>query len=146
MQSIILISAFIAGNNKEQTDIKIFETDQSKYRLRKGNAIEQKQGVNLLGKTRRFTLDRLTAIADYLSSLEIDGSKENKKINHSVEFYSCINSLVQEELLKKQVTRSAGHANYATCTGGDELILISFKCNYDVNFVQEVAEKIDFFW
>jgi len=27
MQSIILISAFIAGSNKEATDIKIFETD-----------------------------------------------------------------------------------------------------------------------
>ena len=94
MQSILLISAFIAGSNKEATDIKIFETDQTKYRLRKGNANDAKKGVNLLGKTRRFSLDRLVAIADYLASLEIDGASEINRVNHSAEYYACINSLV----------------------------------------------------
>ena len=32
MQSMILISAFIAGSNKETTDLRLFEVDRSKYR------------------------------------------------------------------------------------------------------------------
>lgn len=79
LQSIILISAFIAGSNREATDIKLFEMDKSKYRFKKGSAIERGQGASMLGKTRRFTLDRLIAIADYLASLEIEGSFENTK-------------------------------------------------------------------
>lgn len=90
MQSIILIAAFIAGTNKEQTDIKLFEIDQSKFRLKRG-AATQKHAGNLVGKTRRFNIDRLLAIADYLSSLEIDGSTEISYTNHSQEYLSCIN-------------------------------------------------------
>lgn len=76
MQSIILISAFIAGTNKEATDIKMFEIDRSKFRMKKGAATASttKNGINLVGKTKRFGIDRLMAIADYLSSLEIDGA------------------------------------------------------------------------
>mgnify|MGYP003842119647 CR=1 FL=1 len=91
LQSIVLISAFIAGSNREATDIKLFEMDKSKYRFKKGSAIERSAAT--LGKTRRFPLERLIAIADYLSSLEIEGSYENTKLNHTLEFYSCINSL-----------------------------------------------------
>jgi hypothetical protein len=96
MQSIILISAFIAGSNKEATDIKLFEVDRSKYRIRKGNANanESKAAGNLLGKTRRFGIDRLMAISDYLASLEIDGATECLNINHSTEYLACINTLV----------------------------------------------------
>ena len=38
MQSIILIAAFIAGSNKESTDIKLFDIDRSKFRMKTGNA------------------------------------------------------------------------------------------------------------
>ena len=74
MQSMVLIAAFIAGSNKESTDIKLFEIDRSKYRMR--NGANKAGAVNLLGKTRRFGIDRLQAIVDYLSSLEIDGAHE----------------------------------------------------------------------
>ena len=38
MQSMILISAFVAGSNKESTDLRLFEVDRSKYRKHQGNA------------------------------------------------------------------------------------------------------------
>ena len=94
----------------------------------------------MIGKTRRFTVDRLSAIVDYLTSLEIEGCHENDRINHTCEFYSCINSLVDEGLLRKQILRTAGQA--ANC--GDDLINISYKCNFDINFVQEISNKINF--
>jgi hypothetical protein len=64
-------------------------------------------------------------------------------LGHSTEFYSCINTLVKEELLKKHVMRTGG-ATVATTTGGDELINIGLKCNFDQNFVQDIATKINF--
>jgi hypothetical protein len=83
-------------------------------------------------------VDRLSAIVDYLTSLEIAGATESKKLNHSAEFFACINTLVDEDLLKKQTKKiSAG-------TSGDELVNIYFKCNYDIGFVTEIAEKINF--
>jgi hypothetical protein len=39
---MILISAFIAGSNKESTDIKLFEIDRTKSRMRYGNANSNK--------------------------------------------------------------------------------------------------------
>lgn len=140
MQSMILISAFIAGSNKETTDLRLFEVDRSKYRKQTGNANKQKAQQYMMGKTRRFSLDRVSAILDYLTSLEIEGCEEVNKINHTAEFYSCINSLVGEGLLKKQVARSAGSGNI----GSDDLINIGFKCNFDINFVQEISTKINF--
>lgn len=98
----------------------------------------------MAGKTRRFSIDRLSAILDYITSLEIEGAQENGKINHSIEFYTCINSLVREELLKKQVMRTNGMTSAGGVCGGDELIAIGFKCNFDINFVQTIATKINF--
>ena len=111
LQSIILIASYIAGSNKEQTDVKLFDVDRTKLRSRNLNAntaASNKQGTNLVGKTKRFSIDRLIAIVDYLSSLEIEGASECQSINHSSEFYSCINTLVKEDLLKKQAMRTGG--------------------------------------
>ena len=36
---MILIGAFIAGSNKESTDLRLFEMDRSKFRSQKGNAM-----------------------------------------------------------------------------------------------------------
>lgn len=94
-----------------------------------------------MGKTKRFGIDRLAAIVDYLTSLEIGEANECKKLNHSAEFYACINTLVDEDLLKKQAFRTAGGSGGA---GGDELVSIGFKCNFDHNFVLEIADKINF--
>jgi len=97
----------------------------------------------MLVKTRRFSMDILSAILDYLTSLEIEGAAECQKVSHTADFYACVNSLVVEELLRRQVMRTAG-SSVATNTGGDELINIGFKCNFDRNFVEELAQKIDF--
>ena len=99
--------------------------------------------MHLVGKTKRFVIDRLIAIIDYFTSLEIEGAQECQKLCHTSEFYSCINSLVKEDLLKKAVMRTAG-STAATSAGGDDLIHVGFKCNFDQNFVEEVAEKINF--
>jgi len=143
IQSIVLIAAFIAGSNKESSDVRLFDHDRSRYRgrvLTANTSSNNKAGVNLVGKTKRFNLDRLVSISDYLSSLEIEGSSEFMRVNHTCEFYSCINTLAKEELLKKQVTRVGG----STGAGPDDLVNISFKCNYDLGFVSEVAKNINF--
>lgn len=104
MQSLILIAAYIAGSNKESTDARLFEMEK---RGRRGgtqnmtNAPPKEGGQFLLGKTKRFSLDRLLAIAQHLASLEIEGAAECQMINHSLDFYACINTLVNEDLLKK---------------------------------------------
>ena len=73
LQSIFLIAAFIAGSNRESTDIKLFEIDKSKFRIKNTtNNAGTKNGVHLAGKTKRFSIDRLIAIVDYFSSLEIE--------------------------------------------------------------------------
>ena len=50
---------------------------------------------------------------------------------------------MKEDLLKKAVMRTSG-STAATSAGGDDLIHVGFKCNFDQNFVEEVAEKINF--
>ena len=44
--------------------------------------------------------------------------------------------MVEEGLLRKSSLKKGD--------GIDELSNVGFKCNYDLNFVQDVAEKIDF--
>lgn len=148
MQSLILISAYIAGSNKESTDSRLFEME--KTRTRRGanqnntNQAHKAGGQFLLGKTKRFSFDRLLAIAQHLASIEIDGATECKLINHSLDFYACINTLVNEELLTKQVMRTGGLPAEVN-SGADNLTSIWLKCNFDHNFIQkEVAEKINF--
>eukprot|EP00355_Strombidium_rassoulzadegani_P000262 CAMPEP_0168609292 /NCGR_PEP_ID=MMETSP0449_2-20121227/1119_1 /TAXON_ID=1082188 /ORGANISM="Strombidium rassoulzadegani, Strain ras09" /LENGTH=206 /DNA_ID=CAMNT_0008649407 /DNA_START=18 /DNA_END=634 /DNA_ORIENTATION=+ len=140
LQSIILISAYIAGSNKESTDTKLFEMDRTRMRMRAGgnaNAGGVKNGVHLVGKTKRFGIDRMIAIADFLTSLEIDGAAEVKRINHSAEFFACVNTLVKEGLLKKQTMRVGG-TSIQTSTQSDDLLNIGLKCNYDLGFVEQV--------
>lgn len=47
-----------------------------------------------------------------------------------------INSLVDEGLLKKYITKRGD--------GTDELVSINFKCNFEVSFINDVADKINF--
>ena len=146
MQSLILIAAYIAGSNKESTDVRLFEMEKSRQRRggNQNNTNATKDGGQfLLGKTKRFSLDRLLAIAQHLASLEIEGATECQMINHSLDFYACINTLVHEDLLKKQTLRTGG-LTADLSSGSDSLTSIGFKCNFDHNFVQEVAEKISF--
>jgi hypothetical protein len=111
----------------------MFEIDKSRQRGKMGNAnksLDKEKGTHLVGKTKRFVIDRLAGIVDYLTSLEIEGAEECKKLNHTAEFHACINSLVKEDLLKKCVIRSGG-SSIATQTSGDDMIHIGYKCNFD---------------
>jgi hypothetical protein len=94
----------------------------------------------MVGKTKSFSLDRLSAIVEYFTSIEYESCRERELISHSMDFYSCINSLVREDLLKK--LRHGG--SVATSTASDDLVNIGFKCNFDRKFAEEVAKKIDF--
>lgn len=49
--------------------------------------------------------------------------------------------MASEDLLKKSTFKSVGAQ---TSGNSDELINISFKCNFDKAFVQDVADKINF--
>lgn len=123
----------------------MYEIDRSKKRTHANanKALDEKTGTHLVGKTKRFVVDRLNAIVDYFISLEIEGADECQRLNHTAEFHACINSLVKEDLFQKLTMRTAG-STIATSTGGDDLVHIGYKCNFDQNFVYEVAEKINF--
>lgn len=66
---------------------------------------------------------------------------------HSLEYYATINSLAGEGLLKKYVMKrsAVGEASSSGAAGaGEDLTSVSFKCNFDSNFINEVARKIGF--
>lgn len=88
----------------------------------------------MLGKTKRFSIDRLLAITQHLASIEIEGATETKLVNHSLDFYACINTLVKESLLGKQVMRTGG-LTVEISSGSDNLTSVGLKCNFDHNFI-----------
>ena len=151
LQSIALISAYICGINKESYDLKIFENKGGKIRMqsfKRETALKDKHQPYLLGKSKRFTLERFTAVLDFLLSLYAEHCYENKLHGHSLEYYAIINSLADEGLLKKSVIKratgpDAGTSNAAN-GAGDDLTSVYFKCNFDFNFIQDVAKKISF--
>ena len=59
------------------------------------------------GKSRKFSLERLTAILDFILRLEIGESHEYKvdSCGHSLDYYATISSLAEENLLKRYVTK-----------------------------------------
>lgn len=67
MQSLILICSYIAGQNKETTDLKMFQKERSKKGG--GKAKADKQNAFLMGKTKKFGMERVTSIIDCLLSL-----------------------------------------------------------------------------
>ena len=54
---------------------------QKKREGRNGANINNQKGQLLVGKTRRFTIDRLVAIAQFLCSVEIENSLEYQNLN-----------------------------------------------------------------
>ena len=98
-----------------------------------------------MGKTKRFTVDRMVAIAQFLASMELEGADEQQLVNQSADFYACANTLVTEGLLKKASMR-IGVQTQGTGSGTatDDFINVGFKCNFDSNFISEVADKMDF--
>lgn len=112
MQSIVLLAAYIAGTNKESSDVRLFDVERSKWRGGRGHQAggqvaptSKTQGALLVGKTKRFTIDRLVAIAQFLASMMLEGCDEHLLVNQSADFYACANTLVTEGLLKKASMR-----------------------------------------
>lgn len=69
MQSMALIAGYIAGLNKEAMDCKIFGNERSKGRTQqvsKEATQNQLKKQALLGKSKKFNIDRYVAILDYL--------------------------------------------------------------------------------
>lgn len=100
----------------------------------------------MLGKSKRFNLQRYFAILDFVLSLYAENCHENGLHGHSVEFYATINSLTEDGLLKKTFNKNLlGQDGGAGQSGAsDDLTSVFFKCNFDYNFIQEVAKKVNF--
>ena len=146
MQSLALCAAYITGVNKESSDMKLFG---NKATSKKGAAVKKQTQTrdNMAGKSKRFNLERYSAILDYLISTQAEKSQENLIHGHSLEYYATINSLAGEGLLKKYVMkRSAVGDQSATgaAGAGEDLTSVAYKCNFDRNFIDEVAQKIGF--
>ena len=59
----------------------------------------------MVGKSKRFSLERFSAILDYLVSTQAEECQENIIHGHTLEYYATINSLAGEGLLKKYVMK-----------------------------------------
>lgn len=59
----------------------------------------------MAAKNKRFSLERFSAVLDYLISTQAETSQENKIYGHSLEYFATINSLAGEGLLKKYVMK-----------------------------------------
>jgi hypothetical protein len=61
----------------------------------------------LLGKSKRFNIDRYLAILDYFVHLTAGDTSEAKLIGHSLDYLATLNSLAEEGLLKKSITKKS---------------------------------------
>ena len=149
-----LIAGYICGINKESSDLRMFEKSiQHKQRNMKGGSKKGQDGNKakefLKGKSKRFSLERYSAVLDYLMSIQAENCYENKEINgHSLEYFSTINSLAEEGLLKKYVVKRTAGTGDSGATGaagaGEDLTCVAYKVNFDYNWIKEVADKIMF--
>ena len=128
-------------------DIRMFEAKNETRRktaaLPKRTTNLDKSQPNMLGKSKRFNLERFTAVLDYLLSIYAEKATENNLYGHTTEFYATLNSLADDGLLKKTFNKKAGPDAGSTVTN-DDITSVFFKCNFDVNFITGVAKKIDF--
>ena len=141
MQSMALIAAYIAGMNKESSDIKLFDKSQQKHRQQQQPQKEQfnrkEQRHLMVGRSKRFSTDRFLAILHYFLLLTAEETKETKLVGHSLDTLATLNSLAEEGLLKKSVAKKSD-------SNLDDLCAVAFKCNFDENFVKDVAKKVNF--
>ena len=90
----------------------------------------------MLGKSKRFNLQRFFAILDFILSLYAENCQENALHGHSIEFYATINSLSEDGLLKKTFNKNTLVDGGTSQSGAsDDLTSVFFKCNFDYNFI-----------
>ena len=86
----------------------------------------------------------------YLTAIELSGNDdilgadEHKLVNQSADFYAAINTLVSEGLLRRISMRVGVQMVSNASSATDDFVNVGFKCNFDNNFIYEVADKIDF--
>lgn len=101
LESIIIVSAYIASRNPEATDLDKFgDSKVEKTIKRNKNQGGGTGGRNKIGKTKRFTMDWLLAIIDYFLNLKARQSFETQNLNHSSSVYAKINTLARDKILK----------------------------------------------
>jgi len=98
----------------------------------------------MLGKSKRFNLERFTAVLDYLLSIYAGKASENQLYGHTVEFYATLNSLANDGLLKRSFNKKAIGPDAGSTGASEDITSVFFKCNFDINFITEVAKKINF--
>jgi hypothetical protein len=88
--------------------------------------------INLKGKSKKFSLERLTAIMDYLVRLEVGASQEFLKtsVGHSLDYYATFNSLADMNLLKRYVVKRTAEHGESASANRDDLTSTAFKCNF----------------
>ena len=77
LQSLALIAAYLAGSNKETLDLKLFTRNQTKVKKQRTLGTDSKsqaQGELLIGKTKKFTSERLLSILDFIFAIEAENS------------------------------------------------------------------------
>ena len=75
MQSLALCAAFITGMNKESTDLRIFDRSNKQNRLKNSKQSKKTQAaLNMVGKSKRFSLERYAAVLDYLVSTQAENA------------------------------------------------------------------------
>jgi hypothetical protein len=142
IKSVCLVAAFVAGFNRDIMDQRFFLKSVlgKMRRTTKADPKSQVAGQNLMGKTKKFPIERFFGIADFLLSILASDSTEQKNISRSLDFQAAVNSLVEEGFLR----RTANKKSDGVAVSSEDLTQIFLKCNYDRNFIEEVAKKIDF--
>lgn len=132
IEALILLSAYLAAHNKESGDEINFSTKKvakSKKRGKKNDEITTKINFTELGKTKKFSMERMLTILQYFIAFFCQGSEEAKLLHHSINVYSKINTFVSENLFKRSQGRN------------EDPSAISLKINYDRHMVEEVMQQ-----
>jgi hypothetical protein len=135
-----LAAAYIAGLNKESVDRKMFTNYKHKDKkvpVKKELTEEQRVKMGLLGKSKKFSIERFVAILDYFVMLKAEDTHEAKLVGHSMDYLATLNSLADQGLLKKSITKKSDSTL-------DDLSSVAFKCNFDSKFIADVAKKVNF--
>jgi hypothetical protein len=133
IEAMILLSGYLAANNKEASDIDNFAfwRKAKKKGHRIANKGEEKHQIYHmeLGKTKKFSIERLLSILQYFIANFCNEWEEEKLYHHSINVYSKINSFVTENLFKRSQGRN------------EDPSTISLKINYDHIFIEEVMRQ-----
>ena len=141
IEAMILVSGFLAAHNKESNDDNQFsctkKSGKGKSRKIKKDNSTLTGGIHRishteLGKTKKFSMERMLSILQFFISHYCQGSEEFKLHHHSINVYSKINTFVSENLFKRSQGRN------------EDPSAISLKINYDKHMVEEVLTQFPY--